>query len=114
MKVEYFGTTLTEKGHFLQDLLSIGLDYNRNLNINKFPFDIQSLTKNKPKGFVLKTNIENYIIIAIEGSCCDQRGGTCSVFVTTEDISLGYFESYLLNHPFFKEMVRLMPFEVKI
>lgn len=112
MKVKYFGTQLNEKGHFLQDLLTIGIDYNRSINVGQFPFDIQSLTKNKPKGFVLKTIIENYKIIAIEGSCADQRGGTCSVFVTTENVNLEQFESYLIVHPFVIKMIELMPFKV--
>lgn len=113
MNVKYFGTTLTDKGHFIQDLLSIGLDYKRSLDVNQFPFDIQSLTKGKPKGFVLKQIIGKYKIIAIEGSCCDQRGGTSSVFVTTENVSLEQFEHYLLLHPWVNKMIDLMPFEVK-
>lgn len=114
MNVKYFGTTLTEKGHFLQDLLSIGLDYNKSLNVNQFPFDIQSLTKGKPKGYVLKTVVDKYKIIAIEGSCCDQRFGTSSVFVTTENVTLDQFELYLLLHPWVNKMIDLMPFEVDL
>lgn len=112
MKVEYYGTKLNEKGHFLRELLSESLDWSYSLNISKFPFDIYSFTKGNKKGFVSKQIIEDYKIIAIEGSCCDHRWGTVSVFITQENISLEQFETYLLNHKWVKEMIQLMPFEV--
>lgn len=114
MKIEYYGTKLNEKGHFLRDLLSESLDWESRLNTSKFPFDIYSFTKGKEKGFVSKQIIENYKIIAIEGSCCDHRWGTVSVFITTENVTLKEFEDYLLNHKWVKEMIELMSFEVKI
>lgn len=114
MRVKYFGTSLTEKGHYLKDLLSLGLDYNYSISTSHFPFDIYSFTKGNPKGFVAKEIVGKYKVIAIEGSCSDTRWGTVSVFITEENVSLKEFELYLSNHPWVIKMLEQMPFEVNL
>lgn len=112
MKVKYFGTSLTEKGHYLVDLLSQGLDWNKSTDINQYPFNIYSFTKGQPNGFVSKEVIGKYKIIAIQGSCIDTRGGCVSVFITEENVTIKQFEDYLLNHPWVIKMLNQMPFDV--
>ncbi len=112
MKVKYYGTSLTEKGHYLVYLESQGLDWRKSLDIRKYPFDIYGFTKAQPNGFVSKEIIGKYKIIAIQGSCIDARGGCVSVFITEEDVTIGQFEEYLLNHPWVIKMLDMMPFDV--
>lgn len=114
MKVKYFGTSLTEKGHYLKDLLPLGLDYSYTLSTSHYPFDIYSFTKGNPKGFVAKYEVDNYKVIAIEGSCIDQRWGTVSVFITEENVTLRQFKDYLSNHPWVIKMLEQMPFKVDL
>lgn len=112
MNIEYFGTNLTEKGHYLWKLNREGLGYERNLNINKFPFQVEHLNDNTERGTVLRTQIQDYKIIHITGSCIDQRGGCKSVFITRDAISIEDFEKYIRGNEFCKKMFTKMPFEV--
>lgn len=114
MKVEYFGTSLTEMGHYLKELLPESLDWRGSYDTRKFPFDIYAFTKGQGKGYVAKEVVGKYKVIAIEGSCIDTRWGTVSVFITEDKVSLQEFEDYISNHAWVQKMIEQMPFEVKI
>lgn len=113
VKVEYFGTSLTEKGHYLWSFGKYGLGYERNLDINKFPFQVERLNDNTEKGTVLITQIQDYKILHITGSCIDKRPGCKSVFITQDNISLKDFETYIREHSYAKKMFEQMDFEIK-
>lgn len=112
IKTEYYGTSLTEIGHYIHSLGVYGLDLERNINVSKYPFDIYSFSKNTEKGTVIKSEIKNFKIISITGSCIDKRGGTVSVFITNDNVSLDQFEEYIKNHPYCKRMFDQMSFNV--
>lgn len=113
MKIEYFGTSLTEKGHYIYHLGKYGLDYEKDLNINKYPFQVERLNDNTEKGSVLRTHIQDYKILHITGSCIDKRPGCKSVFITQEAVTLKDFEDYIRGHDYCKKMFEQMDFEIK-
>lgn len=77
--MEYFGTNLTEYGHYRWLLTERGLVRQRN-TFDDLPFHPEELTRNLKKGEVAYYQGGGFTALAIAGSCKDSRGGTQSVF----------------------------------
>src|SRR5574343_1134443 len=78
-KMEYFGTNLTEHGHYSWDLTG-----DRMVKIGLLPkhtpFNPEELTINLPKGEVIYYQSSKFTVLGISGSCKDERNGTKSIF----------------------------------
>lgn len=81
----YFGTSLTEHGHYQWELTEGGMSSIR--DIRDLPFNPEGITKNLQNGKVVYFQGGGYTAIAIAGSCTDQRPGSVSVFFVKELIS---------------------------
>lgn len=77
--LEYFGTNLTEHGHYRWLLTETGLVKQWN-KFEELPFHPEELTRNLPKGEVVYYQGGGYTVLAIAGSPKDDRPGTKSVF----------------------------------
>lgn len=111
----YYGTNLTEYGHYFWKLNDTQLVY-KGLDgkDESVPFEPDNLiSSGAPKGMVGFFRIDGYSIIAISGSCKDTRGGTKSVFWVKGDVEPGALKEMILAVPIAKRMIEQMPFEVK-
>lgn len=110
MEILYFGTSLNEKGHYIYNFGSVlrGRTLRHNL-----PFDPESLVMSSQiNGTVNRINYNDYKIIAIAGSCTDDRAGSKSIFIT-KNFEDGFdFEEYLKQHPLAIEMFSQMKFKI--
>lgn len=114
--MNYFGTELNESGHFFKRLSGNQLVRSL-LRFQDLPFNPESLpvskNKNREKGDVEFYNAFGYSILAIEGSCSDQRGATKSIFWLEKIITYEMMMEKLWSIPVFKEIIDKMPFDVK-
>lgn len=109
--MEYFGTSLTDYGHYTWELREKGI-YKIGL-LPKTPFNPESLTQDLPKGSVAFYQGGGYTVIAISGSPKDERGGTKSVFWLKEIISKEEMIDRIKNNSMAMEIIERMPFEVR-
>jgi len=115
--MKYFGTSLTEHGHYLWDLNGEYLK-NKSLDIEKLPFNPESYPKRKDKyeEFSLGTaqfhNDFGYSILAIEGSCIDKRSQSKSVFFVKEELTKDEMIERIKSIPIAMKIIKAMPFEV--
>jgi len=110
--LDYFGTDIDCAGHFFWQL-----EGNRMRKtdcwFNKIPFNPEELLpSNMPKGSIKYFRVEKYAIIAIVGSCADNRNGTKSVFWTDKEVKLGDLKAIILSIPIAKKIIETMPFDV--
>lgn len=77
--MEYFGTNLSEYGHYRWKIINDVLQY-ESLKFDDLPFHPEYLTNNLKKGEISFYQSNNYSVIAICGSPIDKRTGTKSVF----------------------------------
>ena len=88
--INYFGTDLRSAGHYFWVLE--GEYWSRpDLNFKDFPFDPESMPKKEKGVGYSKGDAKFYFesgwsILAIEGSCSDDRWGTKTVFFINEDL----------------------------
>ena len=124
--MNYFGTSLTEKGHYFYNL-QYGVFGDRSLSFPKgvgipitrykeWPFNPEELPKSRCNGDVEYWFINGdpcYSIIAICGSCIDTRPGCKSVFFLLGEFSKEEMINKILSIPIAKKIIDKMPFEVK-
>lgn len=111
--MKYFGTSTTEKGHYIFDVYTEMLDW-KGIDFKGLPFNPEDLVAScTPFGTVNYIHIEDYTIIAISGSCIDTRGGTKSVFWVDRIIDFPVLKGWILRTPSTKAIIDKMPFEVK-
>lgn len=109
--MEYFGTSLTEYGHY-RWLLNNGLQY-QGLKLKDLPFNPEGLTNNLPKGETIFYQGGGYTVIGISGSCKDTRPGTKSIFWVEAIITRDAMKQCILDNPHAMSIINAMPFEVK-
>lgn len=110
LKIHYFGTNLTEHGHYFWDV-SNGAPtdkYNKpdNIDFNQYEFKYQK------RGDIDYLKTPNYSVIGICGSPVDHRGGTVSVFFTKEDLTKEQFLDILKGNTFFQKLTEMMDIEI--
>lgn len=109
--MEYFGTNLTEHGHYTWDLSG-----NRMVQIGLLPrntpFNPEELTNNLPKGEVVYYQSSKFTVIGISGSCKDNRGGTKSIFWENEILSKQEMVDRINQNKLAKAIIDAMPFDV--
>ncbi len=119
MKIKYFGTNLTDAGHYIWSIhpeaQSVGWD--RKLDFNEQPFHPESLTQGLQLGEVnWMQSISpkgKFTICAIYGSCKDRRPGSKSVFWVDAAITYDALKELILKTPASAAIISAMPFEVK-
>ena len=113
--MEYFGTSLTDHGHYRFDMTGNYMEktYNNYPHFKDLPFHPENITNNLPKGEVVYYQCGGYTVIGISGSCKDERNGTKSIFWVKELLSKdAMIQRIMQNHAAMK-VVRAMPFEIK-
>ena len=109
--MEYFGTNLTEHGHY-----SWNLTGDRMVRIGLLPkntpFDPENLTINLPKGEVVFYQSSKFTVLGISGSCKDDRGGTKSIFWVKELLTKQEMFERIKENKLAKAIIDAMPFEV--
>jgi hypothetical protein len=107
----YFGTSLTEYGHYIwvldNDMQKIWLKFDR------LPFNPEELTRTLNNGEISTYQTTEFTVIAICGSCKDDRPGSKSVFWVNESIPLIELKKIILNTPKAKQIIEAFKFAVK-
>ena len=84
--LNYFGTDLSSAGHYFWVLIE-GSIVNSRVFFHDLPFHPEGLTGDLVKGKWVFDTFMGYSILAIAGSCTDDRGGTKSVFWIYEEVT---------------------------
>ncbi len=110
--MEYFGTSLTESGHYTWDLSGermVGIG----LLPKHTPFNPEELTNNLQIGEVAFYQSSKFTVIAICGSCRDKREGSKSVFWVNEAISKEMMIQRIKLNQKANQIINAMPFVVQ-
>jgi len=115
--MEYFGTNLTEAGHYFWILDRETLRSSKTW-FKDIPFNPEELTgkymgQNLPFGDIVFGYFGEFTVLAISGSCKDTRQGTKSVFWIKEIIPIEEMKQRILDIPIAKKIIDTMPFEIK-
>ena len=110
--MEYFGTNLTEYGHYRWDMDKEDM-YKKWTKFDDLPFNPESLTNNLPKGDVVFYQGGGFTVIGIAGSCVDERGGTESIFWVKEIISRTNLITKMMQNRAVMKIIRAFSFEIK-
>jgi len=110
--MEYFGTNLTEYGHYrfdlnTQNMVKMWTDF------KDLPFNPEELTNNLPKGDVAFYQGGGFTVLGISGSCKDERPGTKSIFWVKEIVDKYTFIQEILQNSLAMKIIHAMPFEVR-
>jgi hypothetical protein len=116
--MEYFGTDTTTHGHYMWKITDDHL-YDRSLNFKDIPFNPELMPKRKKGDARIKGEVGfyqegDYSVLAIEGSCVDNRWGTCSVFFIKGELTRDEMVGLLQSIPIAKKIIDQMPFEVQL
>ena len=108
----YFGTNLTEHGHYTWDLSG---DHMVNIGLlpKTTPFNPEELTRDLPKGEVIFYQGGGFTVLGIAGSCKDERRGTKSIFWMNETVSKGQMIVLISQNQHSSKIINAMKFEVK-
>ena len=114
--MEYFGTELTNAGHYFWELQGDGIYRNRK-RFEDCPFNPEALPYKEPgtgyrNGTVKFYNFCGFSIMAIEGSCKDTRPGSKSIFFIKANLTQEAMKEMILNLPIAKRMIEQMSFDV--
>ena len=111
--MEYFGTNLTEAGHYRWNI-----DNGRMIKINyrfeELPFHPENLTNNLAKGDVVFYQGGGYTVIGIAGSCKDTRPGTKSIFWVKELITKSEMIKKIRENLIALNLINAMPFKIRL
>jgi len=115
--MQYYGTALNEKTHYLWKLGRSTLFISR-IRIFSLPFNPEVLPypengETLSNGDVRFYQFAGFSIMAIEGSCEDPRPGSKSVFFVQELIDEQQMKKRILAYPIAAKIIATMPFEVK-
>lgn len=109
--MEYFGTSLTESGHYRFNMDSERMEKTWQ-KFDDLPFHPENLTNNLPKGNVIFYQGGGFTVVGIAGSCKDERGGTKSIFWVKELINRdAMIQRIMQNHAAMK-IVNAIPFDI--
>lgn len=110
--MNYFGTDLTSRGHYLFEIEGNGV-YRSRLQLEKLPFNPEGLPyKKHNNGDVGFYNAFGLTILAICGSCKDERPGSKSVFWVEGSFTQEEMKEKILSIPVGAEMIKRMKFTV--
>jgi hypothetical protein len=109
--MEYFGTNLTEYGHYRWSLENDRMT-NLGISFRDLPFHPEDLTNNLPKGEVIFYQGGGYTVVGISGSCKDGRPGTKSIFWIKEIISKSEMVQKIMQNPSSLKIINAIPFEI--
>ena len=113
MKLEYFGTDLSQAGHYFFILSGNSFQYSER-EFGSTPFNPERINENyDPKGSVIYLESGIYSVCAICGSPTDKRPGCKSVFFTDKKVSHTQWKDLIYSIPIAKRIIEQMPFEVK-
>lgn len=113
--MEYFGTDLTECGHYRWFLDGDVMIKNRanSLRFDDLPFHPENLTNNLVFGDVVFYQGGGYTVIGVSGSCKDSRQGTKSIFWIKELVTRKEMIKRILDNSLSLELLTKMPFDVR-
>ena len=109
--IHYFGTGLSEPGHYFFDLSGESINSSK-LDFNNIPFNPEKLAIDEEKGRVKFFWRGDYTILRIEGSCSDKRWGTKSVFFVKDNIPATEMMHLVKSNKVAQKMFEKMDFEV--
>jgi hypothetical protein len=110
--MEYFGTNLTEHGHYTWDLKGTKM-VKIGLLPKHTPFNPEELTRHLPKGHCVFYEGGDYTVFAISGSPLDTRPGTKSVFWVRENLSREQMIDRIKENKTAMSIINAMNFDVK-
>ena len=110
--MEYFGTNLTEYGHYRWLLTEKGLEKQWN-KFDELPFSPESLTNKLSKGQTAFYQGGSYTVLAIAGSPKDTRPGTKSVFWIKLKLDKTAMIEMIKDNKTAMSIINEMPFEVE-
>lgn len=110
--MEYFGTNLSEHGHYMFNLdgeymVKTWRDFKH------LPFNPEEMTNNLPKGEVIYYQGGGYTVIGISGSCKDTRPGTKSIFFVKELLTKDEMIDRVNQNKVAKTIINALPFDVR-
>lgn len=115
--MKYFGTNLTQAGHYLWDIDSNSLGYlglpNYGSRGEVLPFSPEGLGDKLENGQILYAQTLGWTILAIGGSCVDKRPGCKSVFLVNEVFSKESMIESIQAIPMAMKIINQMPFKVE-
>ena len=109
--MEYFGTNLTEHGHYRWNIDS-NMMTERNLNFKDLPFHPEELTNGLQKGETTYYQGGGFSVLAIAGSPIDMRPGTKSVFWVKELLTKKEMKAKLLENTNAARIIKEMTFSI--
>ena len=109
--MQYFGTSLTDHGHYVWDL-SGDIMIKMGLFPKDVPFNPEGLVYNLIKGEVIFYQSSEFTVIGISGSCKDQRSGTKSIFWIKEVVSKEEMIKKINENVHSKAIIDAIPFKV--
>lgn len=110
-KLEYFGTNLTEHGHYRFILTENGMQKNWS-KFDDLPFHPEYLNNNQQKGDVSFFQGGGFTVLAICGSCKDERPGSKSVFWVKEILNIEQIIAVIKQNKIAMSIIKTMPFNV--
>jgi len=109
--MEYFGTNLTEWGHYRWLLTEQGMQKQWN-KFDELPFHPENLTNNLPKGEIVYYQGGGFTVLAIAGSPKDTRPGTKSVFWVKLKLDRDEMIEFVKQNKTAMSLINSMPFSV--
>jgi len=109
--MEYFGTDLTECGHYRWNIDDEYLE-NSKLRFDDLPFHPEGLTNNMSNGSVIYYQGGGYTVIGICGSCKDRRPGSKSIFWVKEIITKEEMIDKIKQNKLAMKIINAMPFDI--
>ena len=112
--MEYFGTSLFTCGHYFFKLNGDSME-ETHLDYKRLPFEAEEMTKGaKRYGETFFHQIKEYSILAIEGSCYDQRPGSHTVFFIKEMLTEAEMIEMVKSIPIAMRIINQIPFNVQL
>lgn len=110
-KLNYFGTSLTQKGHYIFTLEGENI---RNLDMSYSDMPVlDNGALQHTNGTVFYIYVNGYSICYIVGSCADTRHGCKSMFWVDGYVNMEEWKDIILSIPIAKKIIEQMPFDVK-
>ena len=111
--MNYFGTETNNAGHHMWELEGSQL-YRNKMRMGDCPFNPEALPyKKHQNGDVGYYQCFGFTILAICGSCKDDRPGSKSIFWLEGNFTSEEMKAKILAIPIGKKIIELMPFEVR-
>lgn len=113
MEIEYFGTDINSKGHYLWEIWGNNIHQSRR-QLYALPFNPEGLPyKLSQNGYAAFYQFAGFSIMAIAGSCSDNRPGSKSVFFIEKIITNPDLTNLIINTGYSAKIIQKMPFEVR-